>query len=65
MQQLLEGLKIERQPVFDTAGSVMSLLDNDTKKLPQLLESILKMIKDLQFYKTTYQIILKITLDFS
>ena len=29
----LEGLKIERQPVFDTAGSVMSLLENDTKEI--------------------------------
>ena len=33
----LEGLKIERQPVFDTAGSVMSLLENDTKEQIDLL----------------------------
>ena len=28
----LEGLNIQRQPVFDTAGSVMSLLENDSKE---------------------------------
>ena len=28
----LEGLNIQHQPVFDTAGSVMSLLENDSKE---------------------------------